>query len=80
MGADGVVVRVVDLAQLRTQGLDMGIDGAVAAVQRVGPHPVHQLRARQHRAGALQQRFEQAVFVTGEIERAPLVKVVEARA
>ncbi len=51
----------------------MGVDGAVAAVQRLAPHPVHQLRARQHRAGALQQRCQQAVFVAGEVEQLPAV-------
>ena len=39
--------------------------------QRIAPHAVHQLRAREHRAGALQQRGEQAVFVAREVEPAP---------
>ena len=63
----------VDRAQLRAQRLDVRIDGAVAALQRIAPDAVHQLRARQHGAGPLQQRGQQAVFVAREVEPAPAV-------
>src|SRR3546814_6049999 len=52
--------------QLGAQGLDVGVDGAVAAFQRIAPDPVHQLRPRQHRSGTRKQRGEQAVLVRSE--------------
>ena len=47
----------------------MRVDRAVAAVQRIAPDAIHQLRARQHRARPRQQRRQHAVLVAGQVER-----------
>ena len=60
-------------AQLRPQGLDVGVDGAVAAAERIAPHAVHQLRARQHRAGALEQCRKEAVLVASQVQEPPAI-------
>src|SRR4249919_1561426 len=62
--------------QLRAQGLHVRVYGAVAAVERIAPHAIHELRAREHGTRALQQRGEQAVFVAREVE--PLAAVTDA--
>ena len=77
MGADRVRLRIHGV-QLGAQRLDVRVDCPVAAVQRVAPDAVHQLRAAQHRAGPLQERGEQAVFVARQVE--PAAAVADAMA
>ena len=68
MGADRVGSGI-DLAQLGAQRLHVGVDGALAAVGRIGPGAVEQLRAAQDGARAAQQLGQQRVLVAGELEQ-----------
>ncbi len=70
MGADRIVLGA-GRTKFRAQRLDMRIDGAVGAVGIAVPAAVHQLRTAEDGAGALQQGFEQDVFITCQIEDFP---------
>src|SRR5690606_40800799 len=49
--------------------LDVGIDGAFAAVEGVFPGAIEQLRAAEDGPGATQQFGKQGVFVAGQVQQ-----------
>src|SRR5580698_6032129 len=65
-GADRIdgVAAVERLAQ----AADMDVDGALVDIDVAAPHPVEQLLAGEHPAGAFHQEFEQAELGRAEID------------
>ncbi|MNG84522.1 hypothetical protein D3C78_1713870 [compost metagenome] len=59
----------VDRPQFGPQRFDMGIDGTIQALFRLGPNDIHQLLAGEHPARRLQQGFQQQEFIAGQRQR-----------
>src|SRR5262249_39165500 len=67
-GADRI--DVVAAIERLAQPPDVDVDGALVDVDLAAPDPVEQLLAREHAAGPLHQKLEQAIFGRPEIDRA----------